>query len=194
MFCCYHAVIQGVSQKLNDGVDQCLYVNVGHSTQHNLHRTRVRLFSSMLWLFLAFGFLALSCTPLSGSSLRSTRISSLFSGLGRTKLLGMPFASRSLLVVLFVFELDTFSNCSVYSSLVMTHPLFLLIRLITPQKAYDLLPSFCSSIVHVWGLLGGHGVLPNLFCKSGSVTSVDYLSVKLTYSCLRSSAVPHCVS
>ena len=76
----------------------------------------------------------------------------------------------------------------------MTHPLFLLIRLITPQKAYDLLPSFYSSMVHVWGLLGGHGVLPNLFCKSGSVTSVDYLSVKLTYSCLRSSAVSHCVS
>ena len=128
----------------------------------------------------------------------------------------MPFASRSLLVVLesstsnwlnfvpfmwlgfivFVSRLRArhcFSNCSVCSSLVMTHPLFLLIRLINPQKAYDLLPSFYSSMVHVWGLLGGHGVLPNLFRKSGSVTSVDYLSVKLAYSCLSSSAVPHCV-
>ena len=85
LFCCYHAVFQGVSQKLNDDVDQCLYVSVGHSTQHNLNRTRVRLLSSMLWLFLAFGFLALSCTPLSGSSLRSTRRSSLFSWSGKDK-------------------------------------------------------------------------------------------------------------
>ena len=46
----------------------------------------------------------------------------------------------------------------------------------------------------VWGLLGGHGVHPNLlFCKSGVATSVQSLSVKLAYACLRSSVVPHCV-
>ena len=28
---------------------------------------------------------------------------------------------------------------------------------------YDLLPSFYSSMFRVWGLLGGHGVFPNLF-------------------------------
>lgn len=60
---------------------------------------------------------------------------------------------------------------------------------------HDLLPAFYSSMLHVWGLLGGHGVFPNLlFSKSGVVTSVDCLSVKLAYSCLLSSAVPHCVS
>ena len=47
----------------------------------------------------------------------------------------------------------------------------------------------------VWGLLGGHGIFPNLFFHLGdAVTSVDCLSVKLAYSCLHSSAVPHCVS
>ena len=63
MFCCYHAVFQGVSQRLNDDVRLCLYVSDGHSTRHNMHPTSVRLLSSMLWLFLAFGSLALSCTP-----------------------------------------------------------------------------------------------------------------------------------
>ena len=43
---------------------------------------------------------------------------------------------------------------------------------------------------HVWGLLAGHGAFPNLFFKSGSVTSMDCLSVKLAYSRLRSSEVP----
>ena len=153
--------------------------------------------------------------PMSGSSLRSTRRSSLFSGLGRIKLLGMPFASRSLLVVLesstswlnfvpfmwlgfivFVSRLRArhcSSNCSVCSSLVMTHPLFLLIRLITPQKAYDLLPPFYSSMV-MFGVYWVAMVSCQICFVSLVLTSVDYLSVKLTYSCLRSSAVSHCVS
>ena len=155
MFCCYHAVFQGVSQKLNDGV--CLYVSVGHSTQHNLHRTRVRILSSMPWLFLAFGFLALSCTPLSGSSLRSTRRSSLFSWSGKDKVarnfVCQPKSAGGFGVVdvlakfcalhvaldasflSVVFELDTVFQIVLFAVLwVMTHPLFLLIRLITPQK------------------------------------------------------------
>ena len=46
----------------------------------------------------------------------------------------------------------------------------------------------------VWGLLGGHGVFPNLsFVNSGVVTSVQSLSVKWAYSCLGPSVVPHCV-
>ena len=69
---------------------------------------------------------------------------------------------------------------------------------VLPDPAYyphDLLPSFYSSVLRVWGLLGGHGVLPNLsFVMSGVATSLDCLSVKLAYSCLRSSVIPHCVS
>ena len=50
---------------------------------------------------------------------------------------------------------------------------------------YDLLPSFYSSMFRVWGLLGGHGVFPNLsFFRFGVETSVQCLSVKLAYSCL----------
>ena len=72
------------------------------------------------------------------------------------------------------------------SSVVLADPAF---------YPYDLLPSFYSSVFRVWGLLGGHGVFPNLsFFKSGSVTSVDCLSVKLAYSCLCPLAVPHCVT
>ena len=60
---------------------------------------------------------------------------------------------------------------------------------------YDLLPSFYSLMFRVWGLLGGHGVIPNLsFFKSGIVTPVDCLTAKLAYSCLCPLAVPHCVS
>ena len=60
---------------------------------------------------------------------------------------------------------------------------------------HELLPDFYSSVFLVWGLLGGHGVFPNLsFRLNGSVISVDCLSVKSAYSHLRPSAVPHCVS
>ena len=60
---------------------------------------------------------------------------------------------------------------------------------------HELLPDFYSSVFLVWGLLGGHGVFPNLsFRLNGSVISADCLSVKSAYSHLRPSAVPHCVS
>lgn len=60
---------------------------------------------------------------------------------------------------------------------------------------YEPLPAFYSSMFHVWGLLGGHGVFPNLlFSDSDVVTSVDCLPVKLAYSCLRPSVVHHCVT
>lgn len=52
-------------------------------------------------------------------------------------------------------------------------------------------------MVNLWSLLGGGGVFPNLFfSKSGMVTNVDCLSVKLAYSLLIeiSPVVPHCVS
>ena len=70
-------------------------------------------------------------------------------------------------------------------SVVLAHPAY---------YPHDLLPAFYSSMLCAWGLLGGHGVFPGLlFIKSGVPTSVDCLSVKLAYSCLLSSVVPHCV-
>ena len=39
LFCCCHAVFQGVSRWLNNGVHLCVDVSVGQCTRHNLHRT-----------------------------------------------------------------------------------------------------------------------------------------------------------
>ena len=39
LFCCYHAVFQGVSRWLNNGVHLYIDVSVGQCTQHNLHGT-----------------------------------------------------------------------------------------------------------------------------------------------------------
>ena len=39
LFCCCHAVFQGVSRWLNDGVHLCVDVSVGQCTRHNLHST-----------------------------------------------------------------------------------------------------------------------------------------------------------
>ena len=148
LFCCCRAEFQGVSQWLSDGVNLCVDVSVGQFTRHNLLRTRVRFFSSMLWLFLAFGTLALSCAPLSGSSLRSSQ-KYLFFWYGKKdkvaqNVICQPTSAGGLLRTLHVvwirrfcqssWSYTLFFNCSVRSSLVMTHSLFLLTQLIAPQK------------------------------------------------------------
>ena len=66
--------------------------------------------------------------------------------------------------------------------------LFLLILLIIHTNS-------CLSFQNVSCLLVSHGAFTNLsFNKSGVVTPVNCLSVKITHSCLRSSAVPRGVS
>lgn len=92
---------------------------------------------------------------------------------------------RSSSVRTLVFKLFCLEYFGEDPTVVLAHPAY---------YQHDLLPAFYSSMLHAWGLLGGHVVFPSLlFRKSGVVSSVDCLSVKVAYSCLLSSAVPHCV-
>lgn len=173
---------------------------------------RERLLSLMPWPSLVCGTLDLFCALLTGSSQRSMlRVFPLFGLERRTRSLVMFFVSPSLLVGLVLlmswlnFVLFMWPRFIVFvSSWTLFFKLFCLqffaddpsVVLADPAYyPYDLLPAFYSSVFRVWGLLGGHGVFPNLsFVKSGIVTSVQCSSVKLAYWCLRPTVVPHCVA
>jgi len=54
LFCCCHAVFEGVSQLLNDSVHLRVDVGVGKCTRHNLHCTNHIFFFYYYFFFLCF--------------------------------------------------------------------------------------------------------------------------------------------